>query len=113
MDLDGEDFLPRVAHRRSGQALASEASAGRHAKIADLGEVGLPSLAGWRRSRSESPVGWGARVGNVGAIGTRADGTAEMLAELGMVLGDPGHRLADRARSDADAARRFRPPKMI
>jgi hypothetical protein len=36
-----------------------------------------------------------------------------MLAELGMVLGDPGHRLADRARSDADAARRFRPPKMI
>src|SRR5215216_786292 len=56
-----------------------------------------PGLCGWRRSRSESPVGGGARVGSVGAIGTRADGTAEMLAELGMVLGDPGHRLADRA----------------
>ena len=45
---------------------------------------------GWRGSISESPVGGGARVGNVGAIGPRADGPAEMLAELGMVLGDPG-----------------------
>src|SRR5215218_4981297 len=46
---------------------------------------------------SEPPVGGGARVGNVGAIGTRAYGAVEVLAELGMVLGDPGHRLADRA----------------
>jgi hypothetical protein len=55
------------------------------------------AVDGWRRSMSEPPVGGGARVGNVGAIGARADGAAEMLAELGMVLGDPGHRLADRA----------------
>ena len=32
----------------------------------------------------------------VGAIGTGADGAAEMLAELGMVVTDPGYRLANR-----------------
>ena len=57
------------------------------------------------------------RIGRVGAIRSGADGAAEMLAELGMVFTDPGNRLADRtgtparARSDADAARRSRPPK--
>jgi len=50
-----------------------------------------------RRSLSKPPPGGGARVGKVGAIRTGADGTAEMLAELGMVLTDPGYRLADRA----------------
>ena len=68
---------------------ASQSSAGKHAKIADLGEVGYPRRPALR-SMSKSPVGGGARVGSIGAIGTRADGAAEMLAELGMVLGDPG-----------------------
>src|SRR5688500_6255876 len=53
---------------------------------------------------SRSPVGGGARVGEVGAVGARADGAAEMLAELGMVLGDPGHRLADRAGHSGSSA---------
>src|SRR5215218_4346175 len=55
---------------------------------------------------SEPPVGGGARVGNVGAIGPRADGAVEMLAERGMVLGDPGHRLADRAGHSGSGALR-------
>ena len=46
---------------------------------------------------SKPPPGGGARVRKVGAIRTGADGTAEMLAELGMVLTDPGYRVADRA----------------
>ena len=33
----------------------------------------------------------------VGAIGTGADGAAEMLTERGMVFTDTGYRLADRA----------------
>jgi hypothetical protein len=60
------------------------------------------SNRGRRRSMSKPPPGGGARVGKVGAIRAGADGTAEMLAELGMVLTDPGYRLADRAgRSDS------------
>ena len=50
-----------------------------------------------RRSMSKPPSGGGARVGKVCAIRTGADGTAKMLAELGMVLTDPGYRVADRA----------------
>jgi hypothetical protein len=50
-----------------------------------------------RRSMSTTPPGGCARVGKVGAIRTGADGAAEMLAELGMVLTDPGYRLADSA----------------
>ena len=55
-----------------------------------------PNL-GHLRSMSKPPPGGGARVGRVCAIRTGADGTAEMLAELGMVLTDPGYRVADRA----------------
>src|SRR5215211_4408301 len=62
------------------------------------------AVDGWRRSMSEPPVGGGAGVGNVGAIGPRADGAVEMLAERGMVLGDPGHRLADRAGHSGSSA---------
>ena len=53
----------------------------------------------WRppRSVSRAPSGGGARVGHVGAVGAGADGPAEVLAELGMVLSDPGDRLADGA----------------
>jgi steroid delta-isomerase-like uncharacterized protein len=39
----------------------------------------------------------GTRVGEVGAICAGADGTVEMLAELGMMLTDAADRLADRA----------------
>jgi hypothetical protein len=46
---------------------------------------------------SKPPPGGGARVGKVCAIRAGADGPAEMLAELGMVLTDPGYRVADRA----------------
>jgi hypothetical protein len=49
------------------------------------------------RSLSEPPPGWRARVGKVGAVRAGADGTAEMLAELGMVFTDAGYRLADGA----------------
>ena len=46
---------------------------------------------------SESPPGGCAGVGQVGAVRAGADGAAEVLAELGVVLADPGYRLADRA----------------
>ena len=46
---------------------------------------------------SELPPGGGARVGEVGAVRAGADGAVEVLAELGMVLTDPGDRLADGA----------------
>ena len=39
---------------------------------------------------SKPPPGGGARVGKVGAIRAGADSPVEMLAELGMVLTDPG-----------------------
>jgi hypothetical protein len=40
---------------------ASEASAGRHAKVDDLGEVGLPWSVGWRRGRCQNLQWAGAR----------------------------------------------------
>ena len=40
----------------------------------------------------------------VGAIGTGADGAAEMLTERGMVFTDPGYRLADRASHTGSSA---------
>ena len=48
-------------------------------------------------TRSQDPPDRCPRVRLVGAIGTGADGAAEMLAELGMVLTDPGYGLAKRA----------------
>ena len=47
-----------------------------------------------RRSGSELPSGRCARVRKVGAVGAGADGAAEVLVELGMVLTDAGYRLA-------------------
>src|SRR5215210_2319300 len=52
---------------------------------------------------SKPPGGRSAGVGNVGAIRASADRPVEMLSELGMVLPNPGHPLADRA-SDADSS---------
>jgi hypothetical protein len=46
---------------------------------------------------SQGPPGGRARVGKVRAIRAGAEGKAQMLAELGMVLSDPGYRLTDRA----------------
>src|SRR5919109_235423 len=45
---------------------------------------------------SKLPPSGGARVRQVDAKRAGADRPVEMLAELGMVLTDPGHRLADR-----------------
>src|SRR5918999_2538709 len=50
-----------------------------------------------RRSMSKPPPGAGARVGQVGAVRAGADGAVEMLVELGVVLADPGDRVADGA----------------
>src|SRR5688572_27087046 len=50
-----------------------------------------------KRSMSKPPPGGCARVGNVGAVSAGADGTAEMLPELGMVFTEAGYRVTDRA----------------
>ena len=50
-----------------------------------------------RHVTSEPPPSGDAGVGNVGAVRTGADRTTEMLAQVGMVLTDPGDRLAYRA----------------
>lgn len=47
---------------------------------------------------SEVPIRRHARVRHVRAVGASADGPFEMLAELGELLADSNHRLADRAR---------------
>jgi hypothetical protein len=46
---------------------------------------------------AELPVGCGARVGPVGTVRSGVDGAIQVLPELGMVLRDPCHRLADGA----------------
>ena len=94
--LDNMD--PRAAPRRRGTALLA-----RSRQLQRVFRNNPEGFGGGRcRSGSECPRGGGARVGKVGAIGAGADRTVEMIARLGMVLTDPGYRLADRA-GDGDA----------
>ena len=60
------------------------------AELSEKGSLGLGV------SMSKPPMG-GARVWDVGAICSCADGAAEVLAEVSVVLTDPGDRLADSA----------------
>ena len=53
------------------------------------------AVDGWRRSMSEPPVGGGAGVGNVGAVGPGPDGVLEVFAEGAVMLCDACDVLAD------------------
>jgi hypothetical protein len=71
---------------------------------------------GWRWSMSEPPVGGGARVGNVGAIGAvrmvrlRCWPSRGWCSAIRVIAWCTARVTPARARSDADAARRSRPP---
>lgn len=92
--------MPTSRRRREviGDEIRSSGNSGERATFsADYGAVrhGLNRVS--PPSRSKSPLGRGARVREIGAVGTGADRAGEMLAELWLVLTDPGNRLADGA----------------
>jgi hypothetical protein len=126
-DVEGEDLVEAaIAECPPGRVVASSSSPSPCSLCCGPGGLALTAVRGGRsnetapdaspagtagalegpfrgnRLRLSAPVDLkppprGTRVGEVGAICAGANGTVEMLAELGMMLTDAADRLADRA----------------